>query len=320
MSKVRIGIVGLGVISRFYLEALPSLPGLELAAVCDLNADVLAPFDGRVPTFRDHRELLARADVDAVVVNVPNDVHFPVVRDALTAGKAVCVEKPLAIDVEDGRALRDLAAARGLPLFTAFHRRYNRNVLGLLGALPKGVPVERLTVRYWEKIEEHVGRDRWYLTPERCGGGCVADNGPNAIDVVQLILGDVALERAQVTRDEAGVDQRALITLRTGDGTEAVVDLDWGYGQGEVKDVEARLADGRVLHADMLAGYPAFKGSLTHEYAGVLTEFAEVVGGLRTVWPDGLRALELVTDVYEAERGAAVPAEHLSGPGPTLNR
>jgi len=311
-ERIRIGIVGLGVISRFYLEALPSLPDLELAAVCDLNADALAPFEGRVPVYRDHRELLASADVDAVVVNVPNDAHFPVVRDALHADKAVCVEKPLAIDVQDGRALRALAADRNLPLFTAFHRRYNRNVLDLLNALPAGVPVERLTVRYWEKIEEHVGRDRWYLTPERCGGGCVADNGPNAIDVVHLFLGEVALHESKVVRDAHGVDQQARISLRAADGTEAVVDLDWDYGQGELKDVEVRLADGQVLHADMLAGYPEFKGSLTHEYAGVLQEFADVVGGRRGAWPDGLRALELVTDVYGAERAAAVPSVHPS--------
>jgi predicted dehydrogenase len=304
MTPLRIGIVGLGVISRFYLDALTDMPDIELAAVCDLNEEVLAPFEGRVPTFRDHRELLAGTDLDAVVINVPNDHHAGVVRDALTAGRAVCVEKPLATTVEEGRRLRELAAAAGVPLFTAFHRRYNANVLALLEGLPPGNPIEHLTVRYWEKIEEHVGRDRWYLDPERCGGGCVADNGPNAIDVVHLFLGPLELEDADVTRDDDGVDRQSVIRLRAASGARAVVDLDWSYPSGERKDVEVRLADGTVRTADMLEGYPAFKSSLAHEYVGVLREFADVVRGRRAVWPDGLDALELVGDVYRAEAAA----------------
>jgi predicted dehydrogenase len=304
--RIRIGIIGLGVISRFYVDALASeVQDIELAAVCDLNEATLAPHKGKIPVFRDHRELLATTELDAVVVNVPNDVHFEVCRDALAAGVAVCVEKPLGITVQEGRALRDLAAEKNVALFTAYHRRYNTNVLDLLASLPADVPVERLTVRYWEKIEEHVGKDRWYLDPARCGGGCVADNGPNAIDVVHLFLGDdVAFKEAQVTRDELGIDRQAVITLEDAAGVTAVVDLDWAYEHGERKDVEVLLADGRVLTTDMLAGYPAFKSSLAHEYVGVLREFGEVLRGERTTWPNGLATLELVGEVYAAERAA----------------
>jgi predicted dehydrogenase len=303
-KPIRVAIVGLGVISRFYLQALATgVKDIELAAVCDLNDEVLAPLRGQVPVFHDYRDLLAAVPhLDAVVVNVPNDVHYPVCRAALEAGVAVCVEKPLGITVEEGRTLRALAAARQVPLFTAYHRRYNTNVLDLLAALAGAAPPVRLTVRYWEKIEEHVGKDRWYLDAARCGGGCVADNGPNALDVVHLFLGDdVTLTDAEVVRDAAGVDRQARITLAAAGGAEAVVDLDWAYGDGERKDVEVLLADGRTLSADMLAGYPAFKSSLAHEYAGVLAEFGQVLrGGLRH-WPDGLATLELVGQVYAAE-------------------
>ncbi|MFC8349602.1 Gfo/Idh/MocA family protein [Streptomyces sp. NPDC057280] len=301
--RIRIGIIGLGVISRFYVDALAGeIQDIELAAVCDLNEATLDPHRGTIPVFTDHRELLASTELDAVVVNVPNDVHYEVCRDALAAGVAVCVEKPLGITVQQGRALRDLAAEKGVALFTAYHRRYNTNVLDLLASLPADVPIERLTVRYWEKIEEHVGKDRWYLDPERCGGGCVADNGPNAIDVVHLFLGDdVVFKEASVGRDETGIDRIAVITLQSTEGVTAVVDLDWAYAHGERKDVEILLADGRVLTADMLAGYPAFKSSLAHEYVGVLREFGEVLRGERTSWPDGLATLELVGQVYAAE-------------------
>lgn len=302
MSPLRIGVIGLGVISRFYLAAFDRLPTLDLAAVCDLRDEALAPHRGVLPCHRDHRRMLAEVELDAVVVNVPNDAHAEVCRDVLRAGVAVCVEKPLALDPEQGRELVDLARARDTVLFTAFHRRYNDPVLALRRELPPDVPVTGVVVRYLERIEEHVGQDRWYLDPGRCGGGCVADNGPNAFDVVRLFLGDLTLEAAEVTRDAGGVDRQALVRLRSTGGVPATVKLDWSYPHGEAKDVTVRLADGTERHADMLRDCHEFKGSLWHEYVGVLRDFERVVRAGRDVAEDGQAMLELVAATYRAER------------------
>ncbi|QNP75646.1 Gfo/Idh/MocA family oxidoreductase [Streptomyces roseirectus] len=296
----RIGLIGLGVISKFYVAAFERLPGLELAAVCDLRPAALEPFRDTA-RYTGHAGLLADAGVDAVVVNVPNDAHATVCADALAAGVAVCVEKPLATRVEDGRALADRARETGVTLFTSFHRRYNSAVLRLLAEVAAaGVPVRSLTVRYLERIEDHAGSDRWYLDAERCGGGCVADNGPNAFDLVRLFLGDVGLVSADVVRDGRDTDRRAGIDLRSTAGVSARVELDWSY-DGEVKDVTVELADGTRLSADMLAGHPEFKGSLWHEYVGVLTDFDARLRAGQDACADGLAALELVDAVYRAE-------------------
>ena len=300
MTQTRIGIIGLGVISRFYVDAFDELPSLILTAVCDLKHEVLEPFRDRVACYTSHRVLLAQAAVDAVVVNVPNDVHASVCRDVIEAGLPVCVEKPLAISVEQGRELTELARERDVTLFTSFHRRYNANVLRLLRSIPSDRPIRSLTVRYLERIEEHAGPDRWYLNPVRCGGGCVVDNGPNAFDLVRLFLGDLTLEDADVQRDGDDVDRVAMISLRTKGGAVARVELDWRY-PGEVKDVTVQLADGTQLYADMLAGYPDFKGSLPHEYVRVLEDFTFAMASGQDRSADGLAALELVDAVYRCE-------------------
>jgi predicted dehydrogenase len=295
---IRLGVVGLGVISRFYLAAIDRLPGFELAAVCDLDRDVLVDHD--VPAFLHHRAMLAEGGLDAVVVTAPNDVHTAVCRDVIEAGLPVCVEKPLDIDRGSGAALVAAARARGVALFTAFHRRYNSNVLALRDKLTGAAPVESVTVRYLERIEDHVGRDRWYLDADRCGGGCVADNGPNALDLGRQFAGPLALESVRVVRDSTGVDRQALLGLRG--SAPVTVELDWSY-PGELKDVTVRLVDGTELTADLLAGYSEFKGSLWHEYEGVLRDFATAVrvGG---EWVDGgPAALALVDEAYRREHG-----------------
>ncbi|MCT2585541.1 Gfo/Idh/MocA family protein [Actinophytocola gossypii] len=290
----RVGVVGLGVIGRLYLDAVRDHPGLTLAAVCDVRAELL---DGPAARFTEHRRMLAEAGLDAVVVTVPNDAHHAVCADALAERVAVCVEKPLATTMADATDLDRRARAAGVPLFTAFHRRYNDNFRALLSAVD--TRPTHVAVRYLERIEEHVGVDAWYLDPRRCGGGCVADNGPNAFDLVRRVLGDVEVTDVSVVR-EAGVDRRATVDLRAGDGATARVELDWSY-PGEVKDVVVELADGTRRHADLLAGHPGFKESLRHEYRGVVAEFAGLVEAGRSAAEDGLAALALVESCYRTE-------------------
>ncbi|MDA0567831.1 Gfo/Idh/MocA family oxidoreductase [Streptomonospora sp. S1-112] len=303
-APLRVGVVGLGAISRFYLRALRERPSVRLAAVCDPSPEALAPFAGTVPCHRDHRDLIAAGGLDAVVVAAPNHLHAGIAGDAVAAGLAVCVEKPLATDLADARTLAAAAERNGVPLLTAFHRRYNTAVAALAGRLAGRAPVTGLTVRYLERIEDHIGGDAWYLDPARCGGGCVADNGPNAFDLVRLLLGEVEVADARIARDPAGLDRRAGVRLTAAGGAEAVVELDWAY-RGELKDVRVRLADGGTDSADMLAGHPGFKDSLWHEYAAIVADFEDRVRGRAPTARDGgVAALALVEAAYRAERPA----------------
>ncbi|ONI86800.1 oxidoreductase [Saccharothrix sp. ALI-22-I] len=294
-NVIRLGVVGLGVISRFYLAAIASSPRFELVAVCDPDEQALAGY--HVPAYRSHRAMLDAGGVDAVLVTAPNDVHAGVALEVVTRGLPVCVEKPLAMSLRAGLEVAEAARARDVALFTAFHRRYNSNVLALQDKLAGAAPIAELRVRYLERIEDHVGRDRWYLDPTRSGGGCVADNGPNALDLARLFLGELTLESVRITR-AADLDRQAVLHVR---GTApAVVELDWSH-PGETKDVTVRLTDGTVMRADMLAGYEEFKGSLWHEYTGVLHDFAHAVAR-RSAWRDGgLAALDLVDEAYRRE-------------------
>jgi predicted dehydrogenase len=318
MEKQSLAVVGLGVISKFYLAALERSPAAELVAVCDRDPDALAPWRGRVPCYTDHRELLAHERLDGAIVTVPNDAHAAVCHDALRARIPVCVEKPLALTSAEATGLTAAAEAARVPLFTAFHRRYNARVRQLARQLePCRDEIASVVVRYFEQIEEHAGNDSWYLDPARCGGGCVADNGPNAFDLVRLLLGDpaepasaglpaqLAVSGASIGYDGRGVDRRAVVELSS-ERAKAQVELDWSY-PGEVKDVTVTLTDGTVRHADMLAGHHGFKASLWHEYEAILADFLARVRSPFRVDDGGPAALRLVEAAYRASDRTSEP-------------
>ena len=122
-APVRIGIIGGGLMGREAASAFARWFALvdfpvkaELVAVCDVQPEVLAWFR-QVPTVRcltaDHRELLARADVDVVYVAVPHHLHETIYLDVLRAGKDLLAEKPFGVDLAAARRIRDEAVKLG---------------------------------------------------------------------------------------------------------------------------------------------------------------------------------------------------------------
>lgn len=297
---MRVAVIGLGVIAPYFLRAIAADPDLTLTAVCDLDTAKLAGF-GDVVTFTDHHDLLASGLADAVVVTLPNDLHACVVADALRAGLHVCCEKPLTIGSAEAAGLTRLAEEVDRTLMTAFHRRYNHNLRELIDRLPERAQIQSVSACYHERIEEHTGPEQWHLDRERCGGGCVIDNGPNALDALQTLLGPLTLADATLGDVRGGVEFCARLELHTDDGVPVTVDLDWALQRGEVKDITVHLKDGSTLVADMLAGYPGFKSSLDHEYAGIMHEFGAAVAA-RPYRDAGPAVVALVEDAYRIGR------------------
>lgn len=300
---LHVGIIGMGVISKFYVHALQNkLSNPELAAVCDLSEERLQPFlETGVPCYQDYKELLNRDDIDAVIINVPNDKHFEICRDALLKGKHVCCEKPMTMNMAEADELVRIASTAQRTMFTAFHRRYNIHFVNALKELSPQDEIVKVTASYLEKIEEHAGDDRWYLQPDRCGGGCIADNGPNVYDTLAFFLGRLRVLSAEISRNEHGVDIEARVELVTDSGIPVSAHLDWAYPHGEQKDVVIHLKSGRIIEADMLAGFTEFKSSLFHEYEEILRDFTAKVSVGSCHGEDGRDAVRLVHDTYHAE-------------------
>src|SRR5262245_56544632 len=108
MHKIRMGIVGLGIMGRRYYAMLRDLAGVEVTALCVRHLDTINDLPGT--KFDDYRRLCASGQVDAVIIATPHYSHPAVAIEALRHGLHVLVDKPLAVHVADGR--RMLAAHR----------------------------------------------------------------------------------------------------------------------------------------------------------------------------------------------------------------
>jgi predicted dehydrogenase len=108
-DTLRIGLIGVGGRCRQLVKSFAGLPNVKITAVCDVwdqNLELAKKLaDPKAFATKQHEELLARKDVDAVLIGSPDHWHVPLTVDACKAGKDVYVEKPLTHDLSEGKAV-----------------------------------------------------------------------------------------------------------------------------------------------------------------------------------------------------------------------
>ena len=161
MDALRLAVIGVGALGRHHARILSTLDGVQLVAVADPNesqAQSVATSCGCDWT-ADYRTLLGR--VDAVSIVVPTFLHRAVATDFLQHGIPVLVEKPLAGNVADGRAIVDLADERGAALQVGHIERFNPAFerLAAFGGAPKYIRAERLSPYSFRSMDIGVVHD-----------------------------------------------------------------------------------------------------------------------------------------------------------------
>jgi predicted dehydrogenase len=127
MEQVRIGIIGLGIMGELYARIYSSHPLARVVAVSSRRQSRIDEMTGKYPIdsgYTDYRAMLARRDLDAVVIATPDAHHFLPARDALLSGKHIFVEKPFTTEIKEADELIRLAQSTELKIQVAFNHRW----------------------------------------------------------------------------------------------------------------------------------------------------------------------------------------------------
>lgn len=210
-GSIAVGIIGLGVISKQYLSTLADTAGIRIAAVADLDAAradaVAAEIEGaRALT---PQELLADPDVDTVLNLTIPAAHASIALAAIANGKDVFGEKPLAVTLDEGRAIMDAAAAAGVRVGSAPDTVLGTGVQTARQIIDRG-DIGRLVAATanWSSS----GHEAWHPHPDfyyRAGGGPLFDMGPYYLTTLVQLLGPVVSVSGASSRSR---DERIIAT------------------------------------------------------------------------------------------------------------
>jgi len=221
-DRIRIGCIGVGQRGRDRLKAAQRNGG-EIVAICDVNEMMLDLAEGLVRAakpkrYRYHEELLARDDIDAVIIASPDHWHHDHVVDAVRAGKDAYLEKPMAHSIEESRDIVKVVTATDRIVQIGNQRRSGPHwekarELVAAGKIGKLRFVRTWDTRYRPK-DPYVARAARFdakkidwarflgnapsrpFDPVRCsawrwfwdyGGGLMTDIGPHRLDVAHWI-------------------------------------------------------------------------------------------------------------------------------------
>lgn len=255
MEKIKAGIIGMGFISAYHIDALRRIGLVELAAVSDVNYEIAkskADQYGVNKCFADMDDLIADPEIQVVHNCTPNHMHLSINEKIIRAGKHLFSEKPLARSAAESAQILDLL--KQYPDTVAgvnFNYRMNPLVQDMKhkiaeGELGKIYLVHGSYLQDWLLYETDYN---WRVEPEYAGiSRSVADIGSHWIDTAQTVIGSKIVE---VCADIATV-----LPVR----------------KKPVSQVETFVVNSNVEYEE--------KSITTEDYAGVLVKFGNGVPGV----------------------------------------
>jgi UDP-N-acetyl-2-amino-2-deoxyglucuronate dehydrogenase len=197
MDTFGVGIAGAGTIGAVHAEALDELQDARLVAVAEtreVTGRKLAEAHG-AEWHAELGELLARPDVDVVILCTPSGLHPDQAVAAARAGKHVITEKPMTITFEGADRMIRACREAGISLSVIFQYRFHRDALRLKRAVGAGLfgrPVLGNAFVHWHRTQAYYEeRGGWRGTWALDGGGALMNQSIHAIDLLQWILGPV---------------------------------------------------------------------------------------------------------------------------------
>ena len=324
MTPPRIVIVGYGWAARMHARAADAL-GLPIRGIVGPNQqrrDAFATEFNADESSADLLALLESARPQLVVIASPNADHFEQASQCVRAGSHVLVEKPVATVLADAMALARLAREHGVTVSVGHMWRYHEDVMALRERIARG---EFGTVVRTHGYGVHAkwGPSGWFTEIERAGGGALIDLGIHAIDTARYLLGDPLPTRVQASigvsafRRGLEVDDDGLLIIDWNNGVRSLVEFGWWQSRLEGLEAETEVV-GREGSSQIWPGFRSFDKGYEHcslemyrrQLDDVVTS-SQAGRASRVSIDNGITALQIVCEAYEASRASYQPSKHI---------
>lgn len=220
MHKLKIAVVGAGLIGQRHVGLIQASDQCELAAICDSNPAAETVVQANVPFYQDLNKMLAAETLDGAVIASPTNLHAPHGIACAEHGVHILVEKPITGTLTDAELLIKAAAQHGVALLVGHHRRHNplvqqaRQIVqsGQIGELVGVTAVFALL-----KPNDYYNVN-WRTQP---GGGPILTNLIHDIDNLRFICGDIEQVQAATSSKTRGfaVEDTASVIVQFANGS-----------------------------------------------------------------------------------------------------
>lgn len=333
MSKLKVGIISAGGIVRWaHLPAIKKIDNIEVVAICDVNEEqaitVASEYDIKL-CYKDYKQMLAEANIDAVIIGTPTCFHSPQAIDALKAGKHVLLEKPDAMNVDEAMETMRVAEETGKTLMVIRNNRFYPASQFLKKYIEDGHMGEIYAARcHWQRRENYFEPGNWFVNKKLSGGGPLLDLGVHMIDLGMWLMGNPSPitvsgstfqkipPKTPATAEKLfDVEDLAMGFIRFDNGSCMSLEISWAsHIEKEIKYLELRgTKAGCTISDNNIKIWTTINGVITDIIPKVSTEenghlynikhFVDVVlNGAKPIFipQEGVNMMKILTGIYQS--------------------
>lgn len=198
---LKVAVIGLGDISKIHIPVIQANPIVELVAVCDIDEAFKDTVCG-VNFYTDYIEMLGQEKLDCIHICLPHHLHYSVTKSCVEKGIHVFLEKPLARNIEEGKALVDLEEAhKDVKICVSFQNRFNETSEKLQEIVDSG-EYGKVTglkgIVTWFRPKSYYDDKPWRGTMEQAGGGVMINQSIHTLDLMWKIGGEIKSIRGSI--------------------------------------------------------------------------------------------------------------------------
>ena len=257
-SVLKVGLAGVGSVSRTILSNIETIPGVQLTGIADVRQEALDTVGKKygVDTFTSVEAMCESANVDAVWVCTPNQFHAEHTITAAEHGKHVICEKPMAVTLEQAQSMVDAVDRNSVRYVQGHSKIFDPPVRMMREVVSSGELGRLIQLNTWEYKPWISGQPRLSTEVDPAtGGGVLYRQGPHQTDIVRGIGGGMVRSlRASAGRWNpafplAEGDYTAFLEFE--DGTAATMAFN-GYGFFDITEMTWGIGEGGQQRAELV--------------------------------------------------------------------
>ncbi len=229
---IKAAIIGLGKMGLSHVAIVNSHPEVELVGVCDLSAFVLSGLKkySNLPCFNDHKKMVEQTKPDCVVVATPTSSHAGILRYLMERDIHVFMEKPFCLNLEDGKAMVELAKERKLVNQVGYHLRFVAAFNEAKRLIDAGAigDVYHFTAETYGPVVLRPKGGTWRQKKSE-GGGCLYDYASHAINLLNYLVGMPTKVGGTILKNifSAGVEDAVYASMVMPNGCTGQLSVNW---------------------------------------------------------------------------------------------
>ncbi|MGM0421766.1 MAG: Gfo/Idh/MocA family protein [Pseudomonadota bacterium] len=235
---IKIGIVGIGHISNFQIQAIEQSKKVILTDAYDIDPSKYKQLQKNVKTYASLESMLKNAQADIILVSVPNELHYEIGKEVIEAGRSVILEKPMCTSHDELDNLITLSKKHGQFIAIAFHAAYARDLNWWINHEKENQGQYGDLIGFsCSFFDPYIMEDGALSPMSKSLGGSWVDSGINALSVIGRMINpkDLSIDEARMTKTEHyqcdQIQGNAVVSFkRNGKNGFGAIDTNWTLG------------------------------------------------------------------------------------------